>query len=245
MKIGRGAMAQAYFASGQRAVWYPHDSVKPLLIACDFDGTITRRDTLHVIVEAFGERGVWERLEPRLRLGEITVEQAMQIQFAEVRATPDQVRAVVREHAPIRDGFGEWVEWCATRGYRLVVTSNGFRSIIDPVLEDAGFGHLEVVAHDAAFSSDGCHIGWADRGAQCTLCGRPCKRAPLRARWHGERLVYLGDGISDRCVSLMADVVFARDGLAEHLAQQQVAYLPFEDFVEVREALSNIVGAHA
>jgi 2-hydroxy-3-keto-5-methylthiopentenyl-1-phosphate phosphatase len=61
--------------------------VKPLLIACDFDGTITSRDTLHVIVEEFGVRGVWEALEPRLRRGEITVEQAMTEQFAAVRAT--------------------------------------------------------------------------------------------------------------------------------------------------------------
>lgn len=226
-------------------VWYPPASVKPLLIACDFDGTITCRDTLHVIVESFGERGVWEGLEPRLRSGEITVEQAMQIQFADVRATPDDVRDAVRELAPVRDGFAEWVEWCTAGGHRLVVISNGFRSIIDPVLADIGLGGLEVVAHDARFAREGCRIVWSERGERCVLCGRPCKRAPLRERWNGEGLVYLGDGISDRCVSRTADLIFARDGLAEHLREHEVPYLPFEDFHEVRETLADLVGAHA
>lgn len=219
--------------------------MKPLLIACDFDGTITERDTLHVIVEAYGERGLWEELEPRLRVGEITVEQAMQQQFAAVRATPDEVRDAVRRLAPIREGFGEWVAWCARGGHRLIVMSNGFRSVIEPVLADAGLGDLEVVAHDARFSRDGCELVWSDRGARCGVCGRPCKREPLRARWRGERLVYLGDGISDRCASLLADVVFARDGLLEHLAGLGLACLPFEDFHDVRRALEALDGAAA
>ncbi len=217
--------------------------MKPLLIACDFDGTITRRDTLHVIVESYGERGLWDRLEPRLRAGEITVEQAMRQEFAAVRATPDEIRDAVRRHAPIRDGFGEWVEWCAREGHRLVVMSNGFHSVIGPVLAEAGLGHLEVVAHDARFSRDGCELVWSDRGAPCELCGRPCKREPLRTRWRGERLVYLGDGISDRCVSLLADVVFARDGLSEHLTGLSVPFTPFEDFHDVRRALESLAEA--
>lgn len=219
--------------------------MRPLLIACDFDGTITQRDTLHVIVESFGERGLWERLEPRLRAGEITVEQAMHEEFAAVRATPEEVRDAVREHAPIRDGLGEWVDWCARKGHRLVVMSNGFRSVIEPVLAEAGLGHLEVVAHDARFSRDGCRLLWSDRGERCGLCGRPCKRAPLGERWQGERLVYVGDGISDRCVSLMADVVFARDGLSEHLTDLDVPFVPFDDFHDVRRALDSLDEAAA
>ena len=211
--------------------------MKPLLIACDFDGTITQRDTLHVIVEAHGVAGLWAELEPRLRRGEITVEQAMQQEFAAVRATPEQVREAVRKHAPLRPGFADFARWCEATGHRLVVFSNGFRSVIEPVLADAGLGHLEVVSHDAVFSVDGCRLIWAARGARCELCGRPCKRQPLRERWDGEPLVYLGDGISDRCVSLLADVIFARDGLADHLAGEGVDYVPFDDFHQVRAVL--------
>jgi len=220
-----------------RRFWYPPRPVKPLLIACDFDGTITQRDTLHVIVETYGAVNLWAELEPRLQSGEITVEQAMKEEFAAVYATPAQVREAVREHAPVRPGFSDFVRWCEQAGHRLVIFSNGFRSVIGPVLHDAGLGHLEVVAHDAVFSVAGCRLIWSERGTRCELCGRPCKRQPLRERWHGEQLVYLGDGISDRCVSLLADVIFARDGLAEHLAGEGVAYVPFDDFHQIQAHL--------
>ena len=92
--------------------------MKPLLIACDFDGTITCRDTLHVIVESFGERGVWERLEPRLRVGEITVEQAMQIQFAEVRGLKRYI-FTVPIMTPKLSSY--WLYFVTSTSYRLAV----------------------------------------------------------------------------------------------------------------------------
>ncbi len=212
--------------------------MKALLIACDFDGTITQRDTLHVLVEEYGVAGLWDELGPRLRRGEITVEQAMQLEFDQVRATPDQARRAVCRYAPPRRGLAEFAAWCADEGHRLIVLSNGFRSIIEPYLQDAGLGHLEVVAHDAEFSADGCTLVWSDRGERCLLCDRPCKRHPLNERWRGETLVYLGDGISDRCVALLADVVYARDYLAEHLDEEGVPYRRFEDFDQVRRELA-------
>jgi 2-hydroxy-3-keto-5-methylthiopentenyl-1-phosphate phosphatase len=214
--------------------------VRALLIACDFDGTITRRDTLHVIVEAFGTRGIWAALEPRLRAGEITVEEAMEQEFGEVRASREEVLAAVRERAPIRAGFAELVDWSEARGHRVVVVSNGFRTVIDAVLGDAGLGRLEVASHEASFSPDGCRLSWSDRGERCSLCGRRCKRYEIERRLRGERLVYLGDGISDRCAVGMADVAFARDGLAEHLRERGVPFLPFEDFHDVRRTLESM-----
>lgn len=212
--------------------------MKTLLIACDFDGTITQRDTLHVVVEHFGEPGLWDTFDAPLREGRMTVEKAMEAEFAAVRATPDAVRQVVGTHAPIRDGFAQLVRWCAERGHRFVVMSNGFRSVITQVLADADLDHLPVIANDATFSSEGTTIHWSDRGERCELCGRPCKRQPLRELHQGERVVFIGDGISDRCVSGVADVLFARDFLADHCVSTGTAFHPFVDFHDVRRQLA-------
>jgi 2-hydroxy-3-keto-5-methylthiopentenyl-1-phosphate phosphatase len=53
----------------------------------------------------------------------------------------------------------------------------------------------------------------------------------------GEPLVYIGDGVSDRCAARMADLVFARADLARDLAADGLPFVRFEDFVEVRERL--------
>ncbi|MEW6581933.1 MAG: MtnX-like HAD-IB family phosphatase [Actinomycetota bacterium] len=211
--------------------------MKPLLIACDFDGTITCRDTLHVIVEEFGVRGVWDALEPRLRSGEMTVEEAMTEQFAAVRATAPQVLAAVRRDAPVRRGFPELVAWARAEGHRVVVLSSGFRTVIEAVLGDAGVGDLAVHSNDVLFGADGCTLVWADRGDPCPLCGRPCKRHDLAAHRGPEPVVYVGDGVSDRCAARAADLVFARDGLAAHLGDEGVPFVPFDDFDDVRREL--------
>jgi 2-hydroxy-3-keto-5-methylthiopentenyl-1-phosphate phosphatase len=211
--------------------------VEKLLIACDFDGTITQHDTLHLIVRRYGDGRLWASIEPRLRAGELTLEQAMQEEFAGVRATPEQVRDLVLRDAGLRAGFAEFVSWTRAAGHRLVVLSSGFRSVIDAVLGRWGLGHLEVASHEAEFSVDGSRLVWADRGERCAVCGRRCKRHDVRARHAGEPLVLIGDGVSDRCVARMADVVFARAHLARDLAVDGVPFVPFEDFHEVREAL--------
>jgi 2-hydroxy-3-keto-5-methylthiopentenyl-1-phosphate phosphatase len=213
--------------------------VENLLIACDFDGTITRRDTLHLIVEEFGARGMWAAIEPRLRAGELTLEQAMQEEFATVRATPGQVRELILREAGMRPGFPELVAWAEARGDRLVVFSSGFRSVIDAVLGAWGLGRLPVVSHEAVFTPEGTRLVWSDRGEPCGECGRCCKRHDLRRHHRGERLVYVGDGISDRCGARLADLVFARADLARDLAAGGVPFVPFEDFVEVREHLES------
>lgn len=211
--------------------------VKPLLIACDFDGTITCRDTLHVIVEEFGERGGWDALEPRLRRGEITVEQAMTQQFAGVTATLEEVLVAVRRDSPIRPGFHEFVAWAASAGHRLVVLSSGFRSVIDAVLAGAGIEGLPVHSHEARFSRHGCALVWSRRGDVCPLCSRPCKRHDLALHRGREPVVYIGDGMSDRCVAKVADLVFARDGLAQHLGEVGLPFEPFHDFHDVRRSI--------
>lgn len=208
------------------------------MIALDFDGTITRRDTLHLIVDAFGERAVWDEIEPRLNAGEISIDQAMQAEFATVRATPDEVRDLVRAEAGLRDGFAAFVGWARAAGHRTVVLSNGFASVIGDLLERAGVGDLPFRSHDAVFTPEGSRILWSDRGATCSLCNRPCKRFDLDQWRTGDPVVYVGDGVSDRCVAQAADRVFARDGLADYLAGIGVAFEPFRDFHQLRDDLS-------
>lgn len=192
------------------------------------------RDTLHVIVETYGVRELWDEIEPRLRSGEITIEEAMQKEFASVRATADEVRQLVLRAAPIRPGFAEFIRWIEEREHEVLVISAGFRSVVEAMLADAGLAHLPVRANEANFTPEGSTIEWSERGELCLLCNRRCKRHDLRTRMpEGAPLVYVGDGISDRCAALMADRVYARDGLAEYLSELGAPYVPFDDFAEI------------
>ncbi|MCB0881528.1 MAG: MtnX-like HAD-IB family phosphatase [Thermoleophilia bacterium] len=209
-----------------------------LVIACDFDGTITERDTLNLLVREFGDGAVWDAMEPDVRAGRTSVEHAMQAEFATVRVSEADAVRWVREHAGIRAGFTECVAWARAHGHGFVVLSNGFGVLIRDVLGGLGLGDLPVHSHECAFTPEGSAIAWTERGEPCPLCSRPCKRHDL-ARVRGDaRVVYVGDGISDLCVAQAADIIYARADLADYLKSRGVPFRPFRDFHQIVTDLS-------
>jgi 2-hydroxy-3-keto-5-methylthiopentenyl-1-phosphate phosphatase len=216
----------------------PDSSAPRLFIACDFDGTITERDTLDLVVRRYAP-GVWDSVEARLRAGEIDMFGAMREEFEHVRAREADVVAHVLAEAGIRPGFSEFVRWIEDEGHRLLVVSAGFRSLIDPVLASAGLSHLHVHAGDALFTIEGTWIAFPPSRMPCVAECAHCKRETIAAHGpFGGPVVYIGDGFSDRCASGVADVIFARRELARHLDDEGIAYHPFDDFHQVREILA-------
>lgn len=206
-------------------------------IACDFDGTITREDTLDLLVEHFAP-GVWEIAEAGLKAGTLTLNQAMIDEFRNVRVSERDAVEYVLRTSEIRAGFEEFMRWAAEAGHELVIVSAGFRVLIDAVLARAGLAHLHVHAGDALFTTEGTTFWFPPSSADCIEeCGH-CKRDTIAAHapFPGP-LVYIGDGYSDRCPARAADIVFARRSLAEHLDREGVPYHHFDDFHSVMRAL--------
>ena len=81
---------------------------------------------------------------------------------------------------------------------------------------------------------DGWRVRWHDETI-CAVCGEACKRGGLPA--DGE-VVYVGDGISDRCAAQAADRVFATRGLARYFDERNLPYEPFDDFHDIVRALT-------
>lgn len=207
-------------------------------IVCDFDGTITEQDSLDLVVHRYAPE-VWERVEERLRTGEIDLLHAMHEEFRHVRALESEVVDFAVREAVIRQGFPEFVRWVEERGHRLVVVSSGFRVLIDPILAAAGLQSLHVHAGDALFTPQGTTLSFPPSAKDCIgRCGH-CKSETIAAHapFPGP-VVYVGDGYSDRCAAQEADIVFARRSLASFLDRQGVSYHSFETFFDVLGVLS-------
>jgi 2-hydroxy-3-keto-5-methylthiopentenyl-1-phosphate phosphatase len=153
------------------------------------------------------------------------------MEFETVRAPLAEVVEWVRENVRVRPGFATFA-----RKWRPLIVSSGFHELIEPILEREGLDlDLDVVANRLDPRPDGWRVRFRS-DEQCSVCGEPCKRADVVSL--GE-LVYVGDGVSDRCVALTATRVFARDGLAFHLASRNVPFEPFADFYDVERALDS------
>jgi 2-hydroxy-3-keto-5-methylthiopentenyl-1-phosphate phosphatase len=190
-------------------------------VVLDFDGTVTEVDTLHLVLEEFGDREIYARVEGALGRT-MTLNEVIAAEFATVTAPLGEVVEWLAENARIRSGFAE-----LARAENPLIVSSGFHEMIEPLLEREGVADaVELRANRLDARPEGWRVLFrADH--ECGTCGEPCKRADLP---QDGQVVFAGDGYSDRCVALAADRVFARDGLAEWLASKNVAFEPLTDF---------------
>ena len=202
------------------------ESCLPSLVI-DWDGTATVVDTLHMAIERFGDLEVFEVLEEDLGR-RLTLDEVIAAEMATIRAPFAEVAAWLVEHVRLRPGFHELVE-----EHDPLIVSAGFHELIEPILDREGVRARLVANHVEAHPA-----GWRSTfvdGPLCAVCGERCKRAATAGL---DSFAYAGDGVSDRCVSLQADLRLARAGLAEWLDEQGVPYEPFVDLHDVRRALA-------
>ena len=200
----------------------------PLVV--DWDGTVTEVDGLHLVLLEFGDERIYDAAEARLGR-ELTLNQVIELEFRSIRAPLPEVVAWARGNIRLRDGFAEFA-----RSHRPLIVSSGFHELIEPVLEREGL-ELEVVANRLDPRPEGWRALFRTE-EPCPVCGEPCKRSDVSGL---DRFVFVGDGVSDRCVSLAADRVFARAGLTVFLAAKGAGFEPFEDFYDVDAALGGAV----
>jgi 2-hydroxy-3-keto-5-methylthiopentenyl-1-phosphate phosphatase len=194
---------------------------RPFRVVLDWDGTVTERDTLHLVLEQFGDLKVYARAEAQLGRT-LTLNEVIAREFETVTAPLDEVVPWLLEQARLRPGFAE-----LARAQRPLIVSSGFHELIEPVLErERLLDAVDLRANSIEARPDGwrAHFRVA---APCDACGEPCKRGDLPM---GVEVVYAGDGHSDHCVSLAADRVFATGGLARWLEERSVPYRPLTDF---------------
>jgi 2-hydroxy-3-keto-5-methylthiopentenyl-1-phosphate phosphatase len=198
-----------------------------LALVLDWDGTVTERDTLHMVIERFGDLAVFDALEVEVGAG-LTLDEVIRLEMSTVTAPLEEVVCWLVAEVRVRPGFRELVE-----AHDPLIVSAGFHETIDPILRREGV-KARVAANHVAADPGGWRSTFPD-GPVCDVCGERCKRSAVAGLGP---FAYAGDGVSDRCVSLAAKRRFARDGLARWLDGRGVAYEPFDDLLDVARGLS-------
>lgn len=210
-----------------------------MLLAIDFDGTLVDKDTVDWFCAHYA-RDVFEAADAAFARGEITLDETLARQVAPITATEDEVVTFLIDTVNVRPGVPELLDFCAAHDIEAVIVSSGFDNLMHPYLQAHGYD-LPIYAHSVTFGPEGMRVKLRGR-AECDLCGVACKRAEVRTIAAGRSITYVGDGPSDLCAAEDADIRFARASLAEHLEQGGYAYLPFENFHDVRVGLAAALG---
>lgn len=204
-------------------------------VFCDFDGTITLRDTNDALVEHFlgAERRVaydrlfydgvlplWEVLDRALIACGVPLETAL---------------AHVHAHIPMDPHFAPFSAWCAARNWPLHIVSAGLVEVITSLLAREGLS-LPITANRARRSPTAFGLEPVD--ARCPT--GVDKAAIVRAaRDAGAFTVFIGDGMSDRLAVPHADLVLAKGPLIRWCERHGHAHVAIAGFEEVPPLLAS------
>ena len=198
----------------------------------DYDGTISTRDTGVALLERFAPPA-WRDVDDEYTRGEIGSRVCL---LDEWDLLPkDEV--TLREAAaavPLDPGLEDLVVALRDAGAEVAVVSDGFGFYVHERL-----AHLDlpIVTNDVDWSTGALVFPNADRCCACSSCGT-CKQAPIKdAQRRGRTTVLVGDGASDQKAALLADVLFAKDGLARWCDRAAVPYRGFTTLADVHAGL--------
>ncbi len=211
-------------------------------IFCDFDGTIAKVDTTDLVLTRLADPA-WEDLEERWTRGEITAAECMRGQVALIGGDDAALDAVL-DSVELADGFAEFVAWCRANVVPLTVVSDGVDHFIARILARYGLGHLPVIANHLVGNAElGRRLEQPWSRAGCAAGSGVCKcqvaaKSDERANDLEDLMVFIGDGRSDFCVSGRADLLFARDKLADYARSRAMPHHEFSDFHTITTTLA-------
>jgi len=208
------------------------------ILFLDFDGTISRRDAVDAILETYADPK-WLTFEADWRAGRIGSRDCLRAQMSLVRASRKQIDALLDEIG-IDEDLVPLLEMCAAQNISAHIISDGFDYCIRRILSGANkriaaflrggrvcAAHLESRGHlwrtEFPFFQQTCGHGCAT-----------CKPAVMRLlNKTNAPAIFVGDGFSDRYAVESADLVFAKEGLAEYCNEQSIEHTPYRSLGDV------------
>jgi len=243
-----GAAFEADAEGVVRASLAPHGSLLlrvhsriDLAVFCDFDGTFAVQDVGSTLAKRHaGDRrpALWARLTR----GELNAWQYNMELLDGLRLPEAELDAFLRT-VELDPGAPALVRWCEERSVPFRILSDGFDRNLDRIQQLTGV-RFAYDANRLWYEDGAWRIAASAPDPTCTCGTGLCKRARIaafRSLHPGACIVHVGNGrVSDLCGALAADVVFAKDTLADALAADGVAFERFQTLNDVVDGLERL-----
>jgi 2,3-diketo-5-methylthio-1-phosphopentane phosphatase len=205
-----------------------------IAVVSDFDGTITTEDVAELLLDEF-TGDAWRSIEARH--AEIGTRETLRREFDLVRATKEEILSAAERLARLDPAFPPFLAFCRERGVHVEIVSEGFDAYLDHLLR---VWRLDVPfrTNAAAFHGDRIALTHPYADPTCTLCGTCKMGRVLQLRAQGYRVAYVGNGVSDICPALEADLVFAKDDLERLCREHGRVHTPIRDFADVQRGIA-------
>jgi len=213
-------------------------------IFCDFDGTLATEDIGREIFLKFAGADA-AVLGAQYVNGEITARECLLREAAAVVGVqPGQLHDFIDQFRA-DPSFGEFRAFCDGHDIPIIVLSDGLDVYVERILRRSGFGDVAFFANHLSFVNEGSatklRVSFPYTDSECEFCGNCKRNHMLTGSGEDDILVYVGDGISDRCPVRYADVVFAKESLIKYCQMENISYYEFTDFADIQRRLESLL----
>lgn len=202
----------------------------------DFDGTISPVDISNTFFTSFAGADAATAVDEWKR-GLISSTECLRRELAAYEGDIRTLQEFARGRE-IDRGFFRLKAECDRRGFSLFIVSDGLDFYIRPFLENHGIDEV-LYTNCLDVAGDRRTLSFPYFNEACGRCAN-CKSAHVRSeKDRGKIVIYVGDGLSDKCAASISDVVFAKGDLARYCDENGIPYNGFHVLDEVAE----IIGA--
>lgn len=205
-------------------------------VISDFDGTITELDSNDLLFKLLGNAEN-AQIEKDFHAGILSGRSAMERHFEILRISMEEYHAFLDANIRPDPAFGSFLRQIKACGLALFIVSAGFRQAIMRTLKQECLDCAGFYANDLAGAPYLMPV-FAQSAPVCSEsfgpCGN-CKKACVAAirKQTGKRIIYIGDGLTDRCAAHAADYLFAKNELAQYCRANGLPFIEYKDFSDI------------
>jgi len=208
--------------------------MKDTCILCDFDGTVTEKDGLYSFFVKHANEG-WREIEKAWNENKISSKECL---FKEFEAVPDLSPELIENHVKtvkLDPYFKDFLKFLSADKFDFYIVSDGADYFINKALENSGIKGINIISNHFEFKNgSGFILDFPNDSKDCTNNAGTCKCSVLKKmKQKYKQVIYIGDGISDFCVSGRADILFAKKKLLNYCRGNNIKYIEFNTFKDI------------
>ncbi len=200
-------------------------------IYCDFDGTITKEDSVNKFFEMYASEN-WMDSEKLWIEGKISSRENAIIQVGLLKSISQKQLDDYIDSIEIDDYFLDFADYVKSNNIKLTILSDGFDLFIKKVLErynlDIPYYANKFIYNDGKFS-----IEFPYYDENCDKKAGMCKCHKVKEN----SFCYIGDGTSDLCIASKANYLFASKNLHKYCKENNIKHYYFESFSSIIKKL--------
>ena len=214
--------------------------MKNLVVFSDFDGTITKEDTLNKFLRVYADKK-WLEIEDKWLNGEIGSKECIEEQMKLFPEMTEEILDNFIDSIEIDETFPAFYNYLKENNIDFYIVSDGFDYFIKKILKRYGISDAKIFSNKLEFKNGTFYTYFPNTNDKCRRKSGVCKCSVVEHNRKSNtivtnRVLYAGDGLSDFCVSDMVDFLFAKGSLLEYCkSTRNDNLIGFYSFDEIKE----------